>query len=72
MALATPSAWLSHALYVERHGWGLDAVDAQPKLLASFDSTGLVESLRRCAKEGVISIVGDEATARGALAKAWP
>jgi zinc protease len=72
MALATPAAWLSRALYLERHGWGLDAVDAEPKLLASFDSTGLVESLRRCAKEGVISIVGDETTARWALGKAWP
>jgi zinc protease len=72
MALATPATWLSRALEVERRGWGLDAVDAEPKLLASFDSTGLVESLRRCAKEGVISIVGDEPTARYALAKAWP
>jgi zinc protease len=72
MALATPSAWLSRALYLEGHRWGLDAADAEPKLLASFDSTGLVESLRRCAKEGVISIVGDEATARWAIAKAWP
>jgi zinc protease len=72
MALATPAAWLSRALFLERLRWGLDAADAEPKLLASFDSTGLIESLRRCSKEGVISIVGDEATARSALAKAWP
>jgi hypothetical protein len=72
IALATPEAWLSRALDVERRGWGLGAVDAEPKLLAAFDSSGLVESLRRCAKEGVISIVGDEPTARWALAKAWP
>jgi zinc protease len=72
IALATPEAWLSRALDMERRGWGLEAVDAEPKLLAAFDSSGLVESLRRCAKEGVISIVGDEPTARWALAKAWP
>jgi zinc protease len=72
IALATPSAWLSRALDVERRGWGLEVVDAEPRLLASFDSAGLIEALHRCAKEGVISIVGDEPTARWALAKAWP
>jgi zinc protease len=72
IALATPSGWLSRALEVERRGWGLEAVDAEPKLLSSFDPAGLVESLHRCAKEGVISIVGDEPTARWALGKAWP
>jgi zinc protease len=70
--LATPERWVSRALAAEKEGWGLESLDAEPRLLASFDGSGLVESLHRCASEGVVSIVGDETVARQALAKAWP
>jgi hypothetical protein len=72
LGLATPDAWVTQALVFEKHGWDLGAVDAQPQLLASFDRARVVEAAHRCAKEGVVSIVGDERTAREALAKAWP
>jgi zinc protease len=72
LGLATPDLWVTRALDFASMGWQLASIDKQPAVLASFDRARYVEALRRCAKEGVVSIVGDEPTARRAVAKAWP
>jgi zinc protease len=69
--LVTPDDWVSRALAIGRRGWPLSSVDAVPKNLATVDRTRLVASLRRCAAEGVVSVVGDETIARKSLAEAW-
>jgi hypothetical protein len=72
LRLATPDAWVSRALASAKQSWGLEGVDVEPGVLATFQRARFVEALHRCASEGVVSIVGDEPTARRALAKAWP
>jgi len=72
LSLATPDAWVSRALALANAQWPLESIDAQPSVLASFDRAPLVQALRRCATEGVVSIVGDETIARRAVAKVWP
>ena len=69
--LVTQDDWVQRALTIGRLGWDLKSVDDVPHDLAAVDRPRLVASLRRCATEGVISIVGDEAIARRALAEAW-
>ena len=64
--------WVNGALDAETHGWGLGSIDGAPRALASIDRAKLVAPLVRCASEGVVSIVGDEATAKRALAEVWP
>jgi hypothetical protein len=54
-----------------RRGWDLTSVDDVPKDLLAFDPAPLVASLRRCATEGVVSVVGDETIARRSLAEGW-
>jgi zinc protease len=72
LGLATPDDWVETALSLGRRGWDLQSVDDAPRRLGKIDRARLVGSLRRCASEGVISIVGDEQSARRALGASWP
>jgi zinc protease len=69
--LVTQDDWVVRALAIGRLGWDLKSVDDVPQVLVSVDRQRLVASLRRCATEGVVSIIGDEATARRSVAEAW-
>jgi zinc protease len=72
LGLATADDWVRAALTAERRGWGLGSIDGVPRALAAIDRAKVVAPLVRCASEGVVSIVGDEATAKRALAEVWP
>jgi zinc protease len=72
LQLATPDDWVTGALDAGRLGWDLGAIDALPGLLSSIDKARLNASLRRCAAEGVVSVVGDQSSIRPQLAAAWP
>jgi zinc protease len=69
--LVTPDDWVSRALSLGRRGWDLKSVDDVPQNLLAFDRARLVAALRRCATEGVVSVVGDETLVRRALAAGW-
>jgi predicted Zn-dependent peptidase len=71
LSLATPEDWVDRALTVGRYGGDLSSVDQIPARISSVDRVRLVASLRRCAREGVLSLVGDEPIIRGALADTW-
>ncbi len=74
LGLATTGQWVDDVLAASRYGWTLDALDAKPAVFASFgaaDRARYAEVLERCAREGVVSIVGDEPTLRRALDESW-
>jgi predicted Zn-dependent peptidase len=72
LQLATPDDWVTGALEAGRLGWDLANIDDLPRLLSSIDKARLAASLRRCAAEGVVSVVGDQSSIRRAVAEAWP
>jgi zinc protease len=69
--LVTPDDWVGRAMAVGRRGWDLKSVDDVPHDLLAFDPAPLVAALRRCATEGVVSVVGDETIARRSVAEGW-
>ncbi len=71
MDLVTPDDWVRRAMALGRRGWDLKSVDDVPHDLLAFDPAPLVASLRRCATEGVVSVVGDETIARRSVAEGW-
>ena len=75
LGLATSDDWVTTALDRGVNGWGprLARRDAE-RPVSSFsaaDRARAVEALQRCAKEGVVSVVGDHALATRALAETW-
>jgi zinc protease len=75
LGLDTSSEWVESVVDSAVLGWPFSAGDSTPQVLASFsaaDRVRLTGSLQRCAREGVVSVVGDPVLARRALAEAWP
>jgi zinc protease len=71
LELATASDWVQRALTLGRMGWSLESEDDLPRALGSVDREQLRASLRPCATEGVLWIIGDEPTIRRSVADAW-
>jgi zinc protease len=75
LRLSTSAQWRDTAMELGVQGWPLASEDERPRVLTSFSASErarFTEAMQRCANEGVVSIVGDDATARQALSVAWP
>jgi hypothetical protein len=73
--LRTPADWRDAALEAGANGWPLTVVDDVPRVLATFSDANAAraaEQMRRCAKEGVVSFVGDEERAWSSVDQGWP
>jgi len=69
--LITTNDWVERALEAGKRGWSIESTDIVPEVLASFDGKRILSALSSCATEGVLSVVGDRATAQRAVAEAW-
>jgi predicted Zn-dependent peptidase len=68
---STTESIVDAVVEARRRGFALAAIDRYPSHLASATLQEVQAALGSCRDREVISVVGDDATARAALASAW-